>query len=256
MKKWIELGILTLLSQCAFGQENWRDPAFIERAFLAIALQNEYSVGEKPLSRWREPLRIYFEHQVPDQALHEQLARDHLQHLSQVTGHPIQVVTNRMQANVIWVFTQQSKWAQALEELAGKSATKHMHGAICQANYTTDSETSEIRFASIVIPVDQARGHGKLLACIVEEITQVMGLPNDSELAYPSIFNDKTPENLLSPLDVIMLRLLYEPELTNGMNRIQVQQVIHAKLKDYQRQGVLENALKEARSSPLTEWYR
>nr|WP_302053729.1 hypothetical protein [Vibrio mimicus] len=56
MKKWIALGILTLLSQCAFGQENWRDPAFIERAFLAVALQNEYSVGEKPLSRWREPL--------------------------------------------------------------------------------------------------------------------------------------------------------------------------------------------------------
>ncbi|WP_229767934.1 DUF2927 domain-containing protein, partial [Vibrio cholerae] len=117
MKRGIALGLLTLISHCAFGQENWRDPAFIERAFLNVALRNEYSAGEKPLSKWREPLRIYFDHQVPDKALHEQLARDHVQHLAQVTGHSIQVVTSRTEANVIWVFTQQSKWQQALEEV-------------------------------------------------------------------------------------------------------------------------------------------
>ncbi|ENM5926735.1 DUF2927 domain-containing protein [Vibrio mimicus] len=251
----IALGVLMLISPIIFAQENWRNPTFIKRAFLAVALHNEYSSGEKPLSKWQEPIRIYFEHQVPDQALHEQLARDHIQHLTQITGHPIQVVSNRVQANVIWVFTQQSKWAQALEEVAGKSAIQPMHGAICQANYTTNA-TSEIIAASVVIPVDQARGHGKLLACIVEEITQIMGLPNDSELAYPSIFNDNTPEDLLSPLDVILLRLLYEPELAIGMNKTQVQPIIRAKLKQYQQQGVLEKAVGVARSSPLYEWLR
>ncbi|EGR4057070.1 DUF2927 domain-containing protein [Vibrio cholerae] len=255
MKRGIALGLLTLISHSAFGQENWRDPAFIERAFLNVALRNEYSAGEKPLSKWREPLRIYFDHQVPDKALHEQLARDHVQHLTKVTGHSIQVVSSRTEANVIWVFTQQSKWQQTLEEVAGKSATQTMHGAICQANYSTNS-ASEIVAASVVIPVDQARGHGKLLACIVEEITQVMGLPNDSELAYPSIFNDKTPEDLLSPLDVILLKLLYEPELSSGMRQPQLQSLLKTKLKQYEQQGVLDNAVQEARSSPLYEWSR
>ncbi|EGQ9203630.1 DUF2927 domain-containing protein [Vibrio cholerae] len=255
MKRGIALGLLTLISHCAFGQENWRDPTFIERAFLNVALRNEYSAGEKPLSKWREPLRIYFDHQVPDKALHEQLARDHVQHLAQVTGHSIQVVTSRTEANVIWVFTQQSKWQQALEELAGKSATQTIHGAICQANYSTNS-ASEIVAASVVIPVDQARDHGKLLACIVEEITQVMGLPNDSELANPSIFNDRTPEDLLSPLDVVLLWLLYEPDVTTGMNQHQVQSVIRTKIKQYQQQGRLKKAVQEAHSSPLYEWLR
>ncbi|MEI2563242.1 DUF2927 domain-containing protein [Vibrio metoecus] len=256
MKRWIALGLLTLISHSAFGQENWRDPAFIEQAFLAVAMHNEYSVGEKPLSKWRKPLRIYFEHQVPDSDLHEQLARAHLSHLSAITQHPIQVVSDKTLANVIWVFTQQSKWQQVLEEVAGKSATLSMHGAICQASYQSDIVTSEIISASVVIPVDQARDHGKLLACIVEEITQVMGLPNDSELAYPSIFNDRTPEDLLSPLDVVLLWLLYEPDVTTGMNQHQVQSVIRTKIKQYQQQGRLKKAVQEAHSSPLYEWLR
>lgn len=256
MHKGIVVGLLTLLSLKALAQDNWRDPAFIEQAFLAVAMHNEYSAGEKPLSKWRKPIRIYFEHQVPDSDLHEQLARDHLSHLSTITQHPIQVVTDKAQANVIWVFTRQSKWQQVLEEVAGKSATQSMHGAICQASYQSDVVTSEIISASVVIPVDQARDHGKLLACIVEEITQVMGLPNDSELAYPSIFNDKTPEDLLSPLDVVLLWLLYEPELTTGMSQRQVRSVIRTKLKQYQQQGRLEKAVQEAHSSPLYEWLR
>lgn len=255
MNQWIAFGLLTLLSHSAYSQESWRDPAFIEQAFLAVALRNEYSSGEKPLSKWREPLRIYFQHQVTDNVLHEQLARDHLQHLTQLTGHPIEIVNQKTQANVIWVFTEQSKWAASLQELGNKPSSQPMHGAICQANYTTNL-ASEIISASIVIPVDQAREHGKLLACIVEEITQVMGLPNDSELAYPSIFNDKTPEDLLSPLDVILLRLLYQPELISGMKQPQVQIQIRNQLKRYQQQGILEKAVQDARSSPLYEWLR
>ncbi|CSA54391.1 Uncharacterised protein [Vibrio cholerae] len=61
---------------------------------------------------------------------------------------------------------------------------------------------------------------------------------------------------MLSPLDVILLKLLYEPELSSGMRQPQLQSLLKAKLKQYEQQGVLENAVQEARSSPLYEWLR
>ena len=111
----------------------------------------------------------------------------------------------------------------------------------------------EIVYAGIIIPVAQARSRGKLVACIVEEITQVLGLPNDSDTAYPSIFNDHTPEDLLSTLDVVLLQLLYEPELKPGMTKTQVKPIVRKILKRYQETGVLKRAPNTTQQAPLCQ---
>lgn len=220
----------------------WRDPKFIEAAFINVALRNEYSVGSKPLVKWQQPVKIWVEHKVGDNDLHDELTNAHIRHLEQVTGHLIRRVNSADQANVTWIYTRESKWREDIEAHFGAGALKHVYGAICKAGYQIGSDGA-IAKAAVIIPVDQARGHGKLLACIVEEITQVLGLPNDSELAYPSIFNDETPEDLLSPLDVVLLKLLYEPELTPGMNEQQVLAVIGPILQRYQKDGTLKSAV-------------
>ena len=46
-----------------------------------------------------------------------------------------------------------------------------------------------------------------------------MGLPNDSNDVYPSIFNDKGRLDDLSEQDVLLLRLLYDPRMKAGMSR-------------------------------------
>ena len=130
-----------------------------------------------------------------------------------------------------------------------------MNTAICTAGYTTNA-TGHIVSAAIVIPVDLARSRGKLLACVVEEITQALGLPNDSEHAYPSIFNDHTPEELLAPLDVVLLKLLYEPDLKTGMTLSEVKPVVKRLLREYQKEEILKGATKEARQAPLYELFR
>lgn len=66
--------------------------------------------------------------------------------------------------------------------------------------------------------MNHARARGKLVACVVEELTQLLGLPNDSELVFPSIFNDRSTDEFLSPLDVMLLRMLYDPRLKAGMD--------------------------------------
>lgn len=228
----------------------WLDPSFVARAFYSVALEHEYTSGNHPLAKWNQPIRIWLDHRVGDAALHQELAELHVQHLAQITGLSIEFVSKQSQANVHWIYTRESKWIKEAKSALNLRSTQHLNTAICTAGYKTNA-TGHIVSAAIVIPVDLARSRGKLLACVVEEITQALGLPNDSEHAYPSIFNDHTPEELLAPLDVVLLKLLYEPELKSGMTKAQANPVVRRILKRYNEAGLLEQASKTAKQAPL-----
>ena len=64
------------------------------------------------------------------------------------------------------------------------------------------------------------------LTCIHEELAQALGLPNDSNAARPSIFNDDEEFALLTPQDEAMLRLLYNPALHPGMTEAQARPIV------------------------------
>ncbi len=103
-----------------------------------------------------------------------------------------------------------------------------------------------------MIPVDQARARGKLVACIVEgEIYTGAWVTQWLRQSLPSIFNDYTPEDLLSPLDVVLLKLLYEPELKVGMTEAEAKPIVRKILKRYSETGVLQQASKAAQQAPL-----
>ncbi|MEF1291462.1 DUF2927 domain-containing protein [Vibrio sp. M260118] len=244
------LSLAGFYTQAYETQQTWLDTNFVEKAFINVALRNEYSAGSKPLTKWQQPVKIWVEHKVADQDLHDELTNAHLRHLQQITGHPIQRVHSRSEANIVWIFTREAVWRDDIEQELGKHALNNVYGAICKAGYRIARDGS-LAHAAIVIPVDQAREHGKLLACIVEEVTQVLGLPNDSESAFPSIFNDETPEDLLSPLDVVLLKLLYEPELKAGMNELQVKPILRQLLSRYKKDGTLKRAVSTARQGEL-----
>jgi hypothetical protein len=53
--------------------------------------------------------------------------------------------------------------------------------------------------------------------CIIEEITQALGLMNDSSYFSPSIFNDQSKQQALSPWDILMVRAHYDRRLLPGM---------------------------------------
>jgi hypothetical protein len=246
----LPLLLVSLSFKAASTPLTWLDKAFIETAFYNVALQHEYSSGTKPLAKWQQPIKIWIDHRVGDKELHQELAELHTQHLAQVTQHPISLVDKESEANVKWIYTRQSKWISESKRVLNLKSIEHLNSAICTAGYRTNAK-GEIVYAGIIIPVDQARSRGKLVACIVEEITQVLGLPKDSDTAYPSIFNDHTPEDLLSPLDVVLLQLLYEPELKPGMTKAQVKPIVQKILKRYQETGVLKRAPNTTQQAPL-----
>ena len=57
------------------------------------------------------------------------------------------------------------------------------------------------------------------LTCFHEEISQGLGLSNDSPNALPSVFNDNDNFALLTRYDEILLSILYYPSLNPGMTR-------------------------------------
>lgn len=78
-------------------------------------------------------------------------------------------------------------------------------------------KTSSIERAVIVVNADS--DERQISHCVLEEMTQSLGLPNDTNVKWPSIFsnNQKTPQ--LSRSDKILLQTLYDPTIKSGMQR-------------------------------------
>jgi Protein of unknown function (DUF2927) len=215
--------------------------------FLRIAFYQELGAGglagrgraaPMPLTRWQEPIRVslVFGPSVGPEVRAVDSARivSFLTRLSQLTGHPIGLVD---QDPNYWIHIA------SVEERAGlgpalaaalTDATPQQIAAVtemdrntyCQVLTQSDPATATYNTAVVVIPSE----HADLmrLACIHEELAQSLGLPNDSNAARPSIFNDDEEYALLTRQDELMLRLLYDPALRPGMTEARARPIVQS----------------------------
>ncbi|QYJ74487.1 DUF2927 domain-containing protein [Shewanella sp. FJAT-52076] len=229
------------------GAGNHLNPDYVARAFAAVVHGREYEAGSFPLSKWVGEIRFTIEEQVQE-PVQRQLVLMHLKQLGEVTGLTIREVGAK-EANLHILFTRQRDWGGEVKRRLGAKAAANLHGAVCLAHF--EAPGGVIRKAQVFIPVDQARMHGKLVSCVVEELTQLLGLPNDSDAVFPSIFNDKAAADLLTPLDWVLIRLLYHNALTAGMSRTQTAPIIAEQLAIWLADGTLASAESEVRRGEL-----
>ena len=207
------------------------------RNFDLVVFRSEYRQGvEDHLRKWVVPIRIYLDTRAGDAALHKRLVERHVRHLAMITGHDIRIVDELRAANIVAVFERESKLAEVVQELfpAADNLTKIFRTSVCLGSFDTNRRFEIIK-AFVIIPPDRAASRGKLPACIVEEFTQVLGLPNDSAEVYPSIFNDRSVDDELTEQDVILIRLLYDPRLRPGMRREDVLRLARRILPEMRR---------------------
>jgi hypothetical protein len=191
------------------------------RDFDLIVFRNEYRDGvAQHLRKWATPIRVYIDSRAGDADLHRRLTKDHLARLAAISGHEIRLVHDRDSANLLAVFEHSSKLGELAEELFpdADKIRKIIANSVCIGRFYTNGR-HEIFKAVVIIPPDRAASKGKLPACVVEEITQVLGLPNDSSEVFPSIFNDRSVDDDLTEIDTTLIRLLYDPRLRPGMPR-------------------------------------
>jgi hypothetical protein len=208
--------------------------------FDAIALNVEYiDIGGEliahseptTLYRWDVPVRIgvEFGDSIPArQRAHDlETVADLVPRLAQATRHTITQTQDSTEPTNFHVLILNEEERQAIgprlnELIPGIGATtiravENMPRTSYCAVIASDPADDGARRTAVAV----IRGeHPDLLRrlCLHEEITQGLGLVNDSPHARPSIFNDDEEFALLTKHDELLLRLLYDERLRPGMS--------------------------------------
>ena len=252
---WLAVFILAF-SPLLSAKERWQSDQYITDSFIKIALQREYRETANPkLIRWEKPIKLYFLSETGDAKFQKELLSVHAQHLSFITGLPIDFTDDPKQANIYAIFTQYKDIEDKVRQYIGdpERIRAALDEAICLGNFSINKR-NQIQRGVIIIPVDFARQKARFLDCIVEEITQLLGLPNDSNEVFPSVFNDVSIDTYLSPLDYVLLKSLYSPRLQTGMDVAQVLMRMPAVLSDLHAQGEIENAVERSQRYSLKRY--
>ena len=221
-------------------------PRILARNFEAIALYDEYrpvpagfvhqSVPSQ-LRRWEKPVRmsVEFGNSVPldTRQADGQFIANYAQRLSSVANHPI-TLTNQRPNYLVLVVGEDDKRAtiQRIREFVPNisdttiSTLENLPRSMLCLVYALPSSSGSLAYGKAVAVIRAE--HPTLLrrSCIHEEVAQGMGLANDSPQARPSIFNDDEEFGFLTRHDELLLKMLYDPRLSVGMNADQARPVV------------------------------
>ncbi|MCW9032954.1 MAG: DUF2927 domain-containing protein [Rhodospirillales bacterium] len=189
--------------------------------FSRIAFSSEMGGDRRigHLVRWVAPVRVW----VPRDEIGERyLLSIHqlLQQLRQLTNHDIALASPMKGSGNLHIrFVSRAQ----VEAIAKRSAP-------CHTQVVTSN--GQIVYGTITI---SAEDENQIRHCITEELTQSLGLLDDSDLITGSIFNDKTSHNKLILHDTLMLRTLYNWRLSPNMSKAQAMPIAKMLIGDFLR---------------------
>ena len=233
---------------------HWQTSSYIAKSFAEIALHSKSRSETKRIIKWEKGINYYFDHRFPERTLNEQLTGLHIQHLSNITGVKMKHTKRRSNANLVIIFSKEKNMVRDFTHSAGLKSTPAINRLIrknvCLA-YTSYSSSGKIHHATVLVAVDKAREAAGLISCIVEELSEIMGLPNDSQKVYPSIFNDYSTDALLTGLDYLMLKILYDKRIKAGMTKHQMMPIVNKIIAELRRSNIIRTAEKEVKKGGL-----
>lgn len=216
------------------------------RNFEAIAFYDEYVLGgwaprqdntPVALRRWHSPIRmsVAFGPSVPQaqRGLDRTNIRLFGERLQRITGHSITATAKNANFHVMIMgeddredlLSQVRQIVPELNQASINILSNIPRSTHClMLGYSASENVSEIRRAVVVIRAE----HPGILrkSCIHEELSQGLGLVNDSPEARPSIFNDDDEFALLTSHDESLLAMLYDRRLKSGITLAQAQPII------------------------------
>jgi hypothetical protein len=191
-------------------------------AFGKIAFGNEYvSEADPRLQKWAQPIRWRVYQELSLESGERSFLDRHLERLRRLTGLAFSEEERWPESNFLVLFVSEERYAFWIERYmapARRHLLARLAGTSCLGFLRHHRITFEIELAVAIIPVERARARGLMNACIAEETTQVLGLLNDVEIPG-TLFNDTGDARDLTPLDEMLVRLLYDPSLKAGMRR-------------------------------------
>lgn len=190
----------------------WPAQDVLARQFERIAFSSEfggqYRAGR--LIRWQGPVRVRLVGQFPDR-FRVEIER--------------QVAELRLLSGLEFTFGEGAAdgppAGMTIEFSASRGGTAFDPDAPCRTLIWESGFV--IRRVQIYIAPwpDQLRRH-----CVAEELTQALGLADDSRVIRDSIFNDASARQRMAPWDALMVRILYDPRLKPGMHKSEAMPIV------------------------------
>ena len=218
--------------------------------FVRIALFDEYTVVDgrlvgRPtptvLRRWTAPvrMRMEFDDLVPPPQRSQDLrdVREYAERLGDLTSHPVRMIDPDRPASeanfhvlVLHEDTRRDyggrlrELVPGIDDLTVRTITEMPTSVSCLVVAFTREGTNSYRDAIAVVRAELPEL--TRLSCYHEELAQGLGLPNDSDDARPSIFNDTEEFALLTRHDEMLLRMLYDSRLRPGMDAAEARPIL------------------------------
>jgi hypothetical protein len=184
---------------------------------MEIVFGSEFVGQDSDIVRkWTAPLRIAIYAKEPRR--YRALVEPVLQQLHGLTGLDIRLVDQATpdQNAYILILGREQFYAYAASHLSpGKNPRTNTY-LDCFGVFAAD-RGGAINELTAVIPEFVSEAAKR--SCVIEEVTQALGLPNDSFTVKPSIFNDDDEYQDLTWQDQLFLRVLYDARVRPGMTR-------------------------------------
>ncbi len=168
------------------------------------------------VARWQGPVGIRFQGHVTPQ--YRKFVRTHLQTLSNLTNLEFNEVEPGDSAPGIYIrFAPRAEMTQIPVPPSHRAAVER---AAQNANcFFFSWKKPPSRIIKTIIVADIGKDPAILNSCLLEELTQALGLPNDSDMLRPSIFSDRDRLYELGPQDRVLVHTLYDPRMQPGMSK-------------------------------------
>ncbi len=198
------LGV-SLAAELPVAAQTMPSPTLLARQFETIAFSSEFAGAHRRdrLVKWQEPVVVRLRGANPEWYRDEVEAQ--LAELRRLSGLAMTIVAandlNRP-ANLTIQFSH---------ALGDKRFDRNAH---CLTVIT--DRAFVIRRAEVHITSDPPDLRQR---CIAEELTQALGLANDSTVIPDSIFNGASRRQRIAPWDALLVRVLYDHRLAPGMHK-------------------------------------
>lgn len=210
--------------------------------FESVVFGNEYEIegisGATQIQKWVGPVRIGVNamkgevkpkpgggrelklERVRPSAEQIAIVRKHLTTLVRMTGVKNEAADKAADkpANLVIRFLPRLAMGQPFvaKDIDPKILEKLGKDGVCY--FVTIAIRSGAMFRGLIV-VSNELPPDQMDACLLEEMTQAFGLPNDSDIVSPSIFNQKGQLRALSKTDVAIVKTLYDRRLPAGTPR-------------------------------------
>ena len=199
----------------------------IREGFFKIAFGAELQI-DKPARRVRkfdEPVRIFVDAAGALERRNE-LARVVADIRSRVNHLDIDLTIDRRAANLVVRLVPEHRLKSTIRALYGSKRAKQIQQKLspeCLSGIGKD-ESFRIRRAEVILPVDA--GDFTFYDCAYEELLQALGAINDDTSVPWTMFNDNVQMGFFDVYDQYLLNILYDPRITAGMTRDEVDAVL------------------------------